>query len=94
MTAAPMKLRSMKSNGWGFKETQWFIAAGKRSLTKGGSSMSRSKGASSRESGNHRLESLVVLQRNAAEAVDHGGLGRAELDPFRAIELHGFVKLF
>jgi hypothetical protein len=39
-------------------------------------------------------ESLVVPHRNAAEAIDHGGLGRAELDPFRAIQLHGFVKLF
>ena len=39
-------------------------------------------------------ESLVVLHRNVAQAIDHGSLSRAELDPFRAIELHGFVKLF
>src|ERR1700691_6745454 len=40
------------------------------------------------------LQSFAVRWLIFAESVDHRGLGRSKLDPFRAVELHPFVELF
>src|SRR5260370_19363974 len=47
------------------------------------------------QSDSARPTSFAVLYMSAvAEPVNHRGFGGAELDPFRAIELHPFVELF
>src|SRR5271166_4348746 len=38
--------------------------------------------------------SLIVLEPSAVESINHRGLGRTELDPLGAIELHFLIEFF
>src|SRR5277367_2546195 len=77
------------------------LRTGATPQTSGGSEVSAKIESASSQAGRRRfdpgrpLHSLSILYVLAgAEAVDHRGLGGAELDPLGAVELYLFVELF